>query len=59
LIAAGARKKNKLYTLMVHKMRHYTGLPGAAGRQRHRFSTREFSMTGKWLELLKELEVIE
>ncbi|HKF10572.1 MAG TPA: hypothetical protein VKB89_17895 [Xanthobacteraceae bacterium] len=40
-------------------MRHYTGLPGAAGRQRHRFSTREFSMTGKWLELLKELEVIE
>ena len=27
--------------------------PGAAGRQRHRFHDFEFSMSGKWLELLK------
>jgi hypothetical protein len=28
LIAAGARKKNKLNTLVVHGMRYYTDLPG-------------------------------
>ena len=29
--------------------------PGAAGRQRHRFHDFEYSMGGKWLELLKEI----
>ena len=29
--------------------------PGAAGRQRHRFTSFEYSLSGKWLELLKEI----
>ena len=29
--------------------------PGAAGRQRHRFIQFEYSMSGKWLELLKQI----
>ena len=29
--------------------------PGAAGRQRHRIFTSEYSMSGKWLELLKQI----
>ena len=29
--------------------------PGAAGRQRHRLYPFEYSMSGKWLELLKEI----
>ena len=29
--------------------------PGAAGRQRHGFMQFEYSMSGKWLELLKEI----
>ena len=29
--------------------------PGAAGRQRHRIYPFEFSLSGKWLELLKEI----
>ena len=29
--------------------------PGAARRQRHRFYQFEYSMSGKWLELLKEI----
>ena len=29
--------------------------PGAAGRQRHRFLTSEYSLSGKWLELLKQI----
>jgi hypothetical protein len=29
--------------------------PGAAGRQRHRFFSVEYSIAGKWLELLKQI----
>ena len=29
--------------------------PGAAGRQRHRLHSFEYGMSGKWLELLKEI----
>ena len=29
--------------------------PGAAGRQRHRFHAYEYSISGKWLELLKQI----
>ena len=29
--------------------------PGAAGRQHHRIHTFEYSLSGKWLELLKEI----
>ena len=35
--------------------RRFRREPGAAGRQRHRFPQFEYSLSGKWLELLKQI----